>query len=860
MKNELCLFFLICQLSLTNALAQTTWGNTDYEGEPWVRNTSLPYSVSRGLYGRHIALWASHGYYYDQSRMTWRWQRPALFCTTEDLFTQTIVVPYLIPMLENAGACVFTPRERDWQRHEVIVDNDQHTAGSLVSYREQSFRKSWSQAPAAGFALHDGIYHDGENPFEAGTARMVESTKSKSKHSIATYQPTLPEAGRYAVYVSYQTVPASVPDACYTVWHKGQKTEFHVNQRMGGSTWVYLGTFDFDEGSNARNCVVVSNQSKHNGFVTTDAVRFGGGMGNIERGGSTSGMPRCLEGARYYAQWAGMPYSVYSPKNGENDYGDDLNSRSLMTNELCGGSVYAPDSTGRGVPIELSLAIHSDAGYNKPDGMGVYGSLSICTTQKGDSLLGAGHSRQMSYELAEELLSNTTNDLKQLFGSWTARNLYDRNYSETRLPVVPSAILETMSHQNFGDMRYGQDPNFRFHLARSIYKTLLRYTASRHHRSYTIAPLPPQTFRIELTGKKEEIRLSWSPTIDALEPSANPTSYIIYTAINDEGFDNGQMVVSTSATMRLTPGNLYSFRIAAVNDGGCSFPTEVLSACLQPKAKKTALIVGGFHRLSSPAVVFQGFDLADDIGVSYGRTCGWLGRQQVFDVERIGTVSETGLGYSTSELAGQFVAGNDFNYVRSHAEAIRSAGNCNIVSCSKEAIHRMQLYQYDLVDLQLGLERNDGHSLLYYKSFPKELRTALSQYLAQGGRLIASGAYVASDMTGNDDDTRFVNSVLKCRYAGENRNTDETVNGLGMQFPVFRNLNERHYAAQHADIIVPATGEAFPAMTYADGTSAAVAYQGTDYRTFTMGFPLECIQKENERNAIMRGILNFLLN
>ena len=40
------------------------------------------------------------------------------------LFTQTIVVPYLIPMLEKAGANVFTPRERDWQCNEVIVDND----------------------------------------------------------------------------------------------------------------------------------------------------------------------------------------------------------------------------------------------------------------------------------------------------------------------------------------------------------------------------------------------------------------------------------------------------------------------------------------------------------------------------------------------------------------------------------------------------------------------------------------------------------------------------------------------------------------------------------------------------------------
>ena len=49
---------------------------------------------------------------------------PRLFCTTEDLFTQSFIIPYLIPMLENAGANVFTPRERDTQKQEVIVDND----------------------------------------------------------------------------------------------------------------------------------------------------------------------------------------------------------------------------------------------------------------------------------------------------------------------------------------------------------------------------------------------------------------------------------------------------------------------------------------------------------------------------------------------------------------------------------------------------------------------------------------------------------------------------------------------------------------------------------------------------------------
>ena len=181
---------------------------------------------------------------------------------------------------------------------------------------------------------------------------MVKTTLNKSHDTQAIYQPTFSKAGRYAVYVSYQTLPNSVDDVLYTVWHKGEQTQFRVNQQMGGSTWVYLGTFDFDAGYSAYNRVVVSNQSSQHGVVTTDAVRFGGGMGNIERYGETSLLPRALEGARYSAQWAGMPYDVYSSKQGINDYADDINTRSLMTNFLGGGSCYMPTKEGRKVPIE----------------------------------------------------------------------------------------------------------------------------------------------------------------------------------------------------------------------------------------------------------------------------------------------------------------------------------------------------------------------------------------------------------------------------------------------------------------------------------------------------------------------------
>jgi hypothetical protein len=840
-----------------NADKSRLWGDIDYDGEPWVKNISTPLKLTHGLQGRHLSLWASHGRFYDQKKGCWRWQRPKLFGTTEDLFTQTIVVPYLIPMLEKAGAVVFTPRERDWQTEEVIVDND----GPKRNYFEVTAQGKWQTTSFPGFAWHTGTYSDGENPFEAGSARMTMTTNSKSRYSVATYQPDFKKAGRYAVYVSYQTMPNSVEDALYTVWHKGECTQFRVNQQMGGSTWVYLGTFDFDAGYSEFNRVTLTNQSDHRGVVTTDAVRFGGGMGNIERFGETSGMPRAVEGARYYGQWAGMPYAVYSSKDGQDDYGDDINVRSHMTNLLGGGSCYMPTVEGRKVPIELSLAVHSDAGYDK-EGVGLIGSLSICTTNFHDGKLNAGISRMASRDFADALLSNEVLDLKYKYKDWNRRELFDRNYSETRLPEVPSAILETMSHQNFPDMRYGQDPNFRFTLARSIYKTILRYVNDQHGTPFIVSPLAPNYFRIEFTGKNT-VQLNWNAVDDPQELTSKPTGYIVYTAIGDADFDNGTYIRSkTSYELELEPNVLYHFKVTAVNRGGESFPTEVLSALYNPKAKRTVMVVNGFHRLSSPAIrntsTEQGFDLDEDPGVTYGPTLGWVGRQINFDRKQMGN-ENGGLGDSGEELAGRLIAGNDFNYVKTHAEAIASAGRYNIVSCSSEALETIipSPTRYHAIDLLLGLERDDKHSLLYYKTFTSTMRSTLQHYASNGGSLLVSGAYVGCDMM-SDAERLFMQNVLKCHYSGHNICADNNINGLGTTFQYWNQLNADHYAAVSTDVLQP-VGQAYPAMQYGDGRDAAVAYKGTDYSCFTMGFPFECITDAQKRSSIMRGLLSFLI-
>ena len=855
MTNGMTIDELIPNRLSQNADKSRLWGDIDYDGEPWVKNISSPVKVTHGLQNRHISLWASHGRFYDQARGYWRWQRPNLFSTTEDLYTQTIVVPYLIPMLEKAGAIVFTPRERDWQKQEIIVDND----GSKANYIEVTKGDKWQTSKQPGFAFHTGTYTDGENPFVAGSARMVKTTSSKSRYSLATYQPYFQKAGRYAVYVSYQTLENSIPDALYTVWHKGERTQFHVNQQMGGGTWVYLGTFDFDAGYSEFNRVTVSNQSSEKGIVTTDAIRFGGGMGNIERDGLTSQLPRALEGARYWSQWAGMPYTVYSSKGGTNDYADDINVRSLTTNRLGGGSCYMPTIEGLKVPIELSLAFHSDAGYAK-DGEGLIGSLSICTTNHHEGKLNAGISRMASRDLADALLSNETLDLKHKYGQWNRRELFDRNYSETRLPEVPSAILEMLSHQNFPDMRYGQDPNFRFTLARSIYKTILRYVNDQHGRPFVVTPLAPDHFRVEL--KKGVACLSWDAVNDLQEPTAKPTGYVVYTAIGDADFDNGTYVRGkTEHEVELEPGLLYHFKVAAVNRGGESFTTEVLSACSMPNANKTVMIVNGFHRVSSPAIrntpAEQGFDLDEDPGVTYGPTLGWSGRQINFDRKQMG-VEDGGLGNSGEELTGMLIAGNDFNYVMTHAKAIASAKQYNIVSCSSEAVEmgKVNLIGYDAVDLLLGLERHDGHSLKAYKTFTTHMQDALKRYTTHGGTLLVSGAYVGTDMT-QDADRQFLQNVLKSTWGGRSQTKDNKVKGLGTEMTYWKALNEEHYAATSADILQPVK-PAFTAMQYADGYGAAIAYR-SNCRLFVMGFPFECIEGEHKQASVMRGILNYLL-
>lgn len=814
----------------------------EYKGVPWVKNISRPYTAPKGLEGNHIALWQSHGRYYNTIKNEWQWQRPRLFCTTEDLFTQTFVVPYIIPMLQNAGAVVFTPRERDYQTHEVIIDNDQPSKNGSYTETFRNYQKNiaWQTSPQKGFAQYKEIYETIDSPFVAGTARYTQTVSSPKNEGFAQWKPDIPESGEYAVYVTYQSFENSVSDATYTVHHKGGETEFKVNQQIGGGIWVYLGTFEFDAGENDNGKVTLTNYSQHDGVVSADAVRFGGGMGNIVPVSATqhirpSGLPRWAEAAKYSVQWMGFPYSIHTEPFGTNDYNNDINSRSAAINYLMGGSIYDPEhAEGLKVPLDLSVAFHSDAGIMADDQY--VGSLSVYTTNFNDGKTGAGLDRYVSRDLASMFLTNLYIDLRKY--GWQVRQLWNRNYGETRVPLTPACILEMLSHQNFADMKRAYDPQFMFDLSRSVYKTLVKYVATIYQREYVIQPLPVDNFAISLNESNGTATLTWSPVYDPMELTAAPQKYVVYTRQGNGSFDNGTVVQGTSYTVPLTPNQVYSFRVSALNQGGESFPSEVLSCGISSQNKGTVLIVNAFTRLEGPAIIDTptecGFDLDKDPGVPYGAYTGFCGRQLVFDRSKAEGDDVSEFASSGSELEGQMFMGNTFDYVSIHGQAVMYSRRHSFTSCSEKALlnKKMKLSDYPIVDMIYGTQ----------KAFNQQTNDMVDIYYYNGGRVILSAANAGSPSIGGI----VTGTITQKDY--------KTIQGCGLTFDIYREMNPQSYSVPAPSILQP-DKDAFAILTYADNTFAAIAKPQSFVR---LGFPLESMTDRKKMNELYKAFLTFL--
>ena len=829
---------------------------------PLTRSLSSPHEIKNGLQNRHIALWQSHGLYYAQTAHRWEWQRARMFGTVEDLFTQSFVLPYLTPMLENAGATILIPRERDTQIHEIIIDNDRSTPGS--EYKELDGEKAWSDGEKAGFGHIQATYTNGENPFTQGTYRQT-VTQRKGKESLIEWIPEIPESGNYAVYASYQSFPNSTEQALYTIHHAGGETTIAVNQTMGGGTWIYLGNFKFTAHEQAHERIVLTNQSNKSGkIITADAIKIGGGMGNIARSplespypieAETSGYPRFTEAARYWLQWAGIPDSIYSKSAFRNDYQDDIYARPQWVN-------YLKEQTH--IPIDMAFAFHSDAGTTPDDS--IIGTLGIYMSKSNDGIYTNRKSREIARDLTDMIQTQILSDVRKVYNpQWSRRGMWNQSYIEARIPDVPTMLLELLSHQNFADMRYGLDPRFHFLICRAIYKGMLRYICFQNKQEPIVQPLPPDRLYTELV-ETNKVRIGWKAVQDTLEESASPTAYILYSRKDSGGFDNGTLVKGEEIILPIETGIIHSYKVAAVNKGGISFPSEIVSVYRSPKGEKdkTVLIVNGFDRISGPASFesaadsLAGFLYAVDRGVPYLNDIAFIGDQ--FEFRRSATWNSNdnnGHGDSYNNYAGQVIAGNTFDYPFIHGQAMAETGY-SFVSCSHKSLAEgvVKPDTYPIIDLILGKQRQPVITPV--------LQDTLRSYLAQGGNLLVSGTNLFSDSWGNAQDRTFVEEVLKGKLASRNASKEGIVNSCASPYGyingryTFRTRpNPICYSIESVDGVLPADKLAHTILRYPENNiGAGIVYEGK-YRTCSLGFPFEALQTPSERNRLMESILRF---
>lgn len=861
--------------------------------------------ITKGLDNRVIALWQSHGKYYDQGQQCWKWQRPRLFSTVEDLFSQGYVMPYLMPMLENAGAYVMSPRERDTSLTEIIVDTDGYPEGDF--YMSQG-RHQWKEGErGSGFAYSGGQLTDGRNPFKEGTSETVEtvSEKDEDEKSVAAWNADIPERGRYAVYVSYASHPNSATDARYRINHLGGSTDVTVNQQMGGGTWIYLGHYDLAKGKQKLPVVELTNVSDDDdAVVSADAVKIGGGMGNIARSPKgdadlypvTSDAPRYTEGARYWLQWAGMPKKVYSESNGENDYTDDYKCRALWVNYLAGGSPMLPDSAGLKIPIDMALAFHTDAGTTE-DGS-VVGTLGIYSTD-GGNLLGDGRSRVDCRLLTEAVTDQVATDLRALHDPiWTLRGNRDRKYYEIRETKVPAMIIELLSHQNFDDMKYGLDPAFRFDVARAVYKGILRFLSRRYDTPYVVQPLPVGHFAIKAQGNRH-YHLSWRQTFDQLEKTAYAKYYVVEERIGNGAFRPVATVTDLHYEVTITDNQIHSYRIVAGNDGGTSFPSEVLALFDDGSGVPKVNIVNGFTRISAPdtfyAGEFSGFDYMSDGGVADVEDIITTGRQYDYRPSSVYQNNDMpGYGASHGNMEKTITAGNTHDFVYLHGRAVKNAGLGFVSSGVDAYADEMVLSAIGtpenppVTDLILGKQKEimpgNGSKGTRFKAFPELLQRKLETYCSQGGSIMVSGAYIATDLMDNrfadaatrERDYRFATSLLGYDWQLGRGSIDGKVSTVPSPFKPF-GIQEHltfevvptpdSYAVESPDAIRPSGLDAATIMRYDEnGLSAAVALERAfesgsglvSYRVVAMGFPFETIKGESERTRLMKDIMTFL--
>ncbi|WNG48871.1 N-acetylmuramoyl-L-alanine amidase [Archangium minus] len=542
---------------------------------------------SGALSGKTLYLSPGHGFYRSSPLGRWATQRGNTNDVVEDLVSIETLNQYLMPMLMGAGATVIPVRESDLNPRMVLVDN------GGAGYSEEGAAELFSSS-APGWGAPPVPMGNAVEPFKLGDQRLMQAAPTESAR--VTWAGSIPADGYYHVYVSYVSDPDRVTDAHYLVRHAGGESHFRVNQRRHGGTWVLLGRFYFRAGQHPETASVVAlNDSTMTGTVSLDAVRIGGGSGDI--GDATLGAlprPRFEECARYHTQYSGAPPEVFAPSGTNalsNERNDDVSARARFAawlHEDGEDAVYVAWHTNA-----------SSSGNVRGTEAYVYGPNPVDGTYNFTGVPG-------SEVLAQKLLEELTADLqREVEPAWRVRKLRSANLGEVNPrhnPEIPSVLMEVAYHDNAQDAAYLKDPNFRRVAARAFLHGIIKYFAARDGLPVQLPPEAPSALVARNTGDgRVEVKWTVPPDPDGSVPAQFPaTGYRVYQSVDGLAWDEGTEVDATSFSLNLSTGTTRYFRVAAFNAGGESFPSEVVGVRV-PDAGRVpeVLVVNAFRRLDA---------------------------------------------------------------------------------------------------------------------------------------------------------------------------------------------------------------------------------------------------------------------
>lgn len=703
------------------------------------------------LAGKNVVLSPGHGYQLRNG--TWVWQRPLLHQIREGIHTNEVMME-VAKHLASAGARVESCRERSYQTAEVVVDDTD------PGYSETG---AWT---ASSFAARR----------HGATYRYAQVAASES--ATAEFTPTLPRAGRYPVYVWFTQGTNRTNDALYRVHHAGGVSEVRLGQGGYGGHWTFLGEWYFEAGT--RGKVVVSNQgSDATKFVVVDALRFGGGVG-------ASGQARWREGAKAYIHHKGFT----SSRGG-------VTIRPEYATWLAGGY------TGRWRDDFVLVSLHTNAGGGR-------GTVSFSFGDGRNGIGPAGYHpttpsplRAASDRLRDHLQTELVRGFREhVDPAWRDRGTGLANFGQLRESrTMPSCLIELAFHDSAEDAAHLRNSRYRTVSARAIYKAILR----SFRPNATVTPLPPQQLRLENLGGGE-VRVSWAPTTDPLEPSAVANGYKVYLSPNGLGWDDGVEVQSSSYVVSgLQPGQTIYAKVSATNAGGEGLAGRVGGARVgEPTAR--ALLVDGFTR-------------------AYSFT------------------HENGPGRYT------------YDYAHEHVSALATALPSHAALDYSEQAGvgaTVQLGDYAFVDWHLGRQSSLD------RTFDSSEQLLVQSYLSGGGSLLVSGTEIGWDLGARSGGVAFLADALGGVYERDDAGVTLARATPGSPFAGIGNVdfNSGRYLPASPDVFRPASG-AEVLLAYETGGAPAAAV-GRNGQVVTLGFPLETVGDLAQRTRIAEGALTYL--